>query len=502
MALGHVPGEMDTQAQAGAPLSMQTDGTWREADDTLAGPPRAQVGPCSCSNCKGALYDADTRPGYKGFQCKPNAVGLASQTCKQVGSRVDWVVQTEDELTYERFCLFTCKPLLPKRIVTEVPCGLLTKWERKLEAQTPSGNGREFVFRANPLTDAAPWPAMSDDDDSGPRRLKDPVFELIRTFELYGGTDQKEEPAPIEGKPSCNCECDEGKADEAAAKMAEALSPGVLYPTPPPTGPPPPPPPSPPLAPPPVPPPPPPGPPAVAPLPLIPVDLPMPLPLGEDAPTVMPPPMPTWQPTPPPPAMPPPPATEPPPWLQQQKEEEEEEQEAESESEAEEKPQMLQLGQAVPVGYVNYQQGPPVSGPLWPPMVAAPPSSYWGYAGAQPAWETAAAAAAVPAAGFPAGLGATAAAAVPGDGSWGQAQVLLQDGKPMRFRRPPNYKAHPALAAPKEVKKCAAEQCQSKCGAARAHRERQAALWEAERNAVQKARALSEQRGDETGGEV
>eukprot|EP00449_Zooxanthella_nutricula_P020543 CAMPEP_0198552030 /NCGR_PEP_ID=MMETSP1462-20131121/77886_1 /TAXON_ID=1333877 /ORGANISM="Brandtodinium nutriculum, Strain RCC3387" /LENGTH=91 /DNA_ID=CAMNT_0044282679 /DNA_START=21 /DNA_END=294 /DNA_ORIENTATION=- len=67
-----------------------------------------------------------------------------------------------------------------------------------LQAQAPSGNGREFVFRANPLTEAAPWPAPLDDPlpHASPRG-QDPIVQLQRTIARYGG----DKPAPLAPQP-------------------------------------------------------------------------------------------------------------------------------------------------------------------------------------------------------------------------------------------------------------------------------------------------------------
>jgi len=461
--------------------SAQTDGNWRAQDKTAV-----DAVHCDCANCTGKLYESDNRPGARGYQCKPNAYGMSGGTCIQAGNPDDWVVQMRAELTYERFCMFTCKPLIPKRITMEIPCAPLDKWERTLEAQTPSGNGREFVFRANPMTQAVPWPADSDDDDDN-KGPKDPVAQLVATFALYGGGSDKKETPPAGDDEPCECACDvEYKSPrEVAQELAEwnaAVSPGALYPTPEPTMPPPPPMPLPRVVQPPLPPPPPPMPSAVAPLPLLPMEFP--LPSLQAAPTLEPPLMPTLQPTPPPPAMPPPPETTEPP-------------------------------ASAPQSATGWSGAPPGAPPAAPP--AAPPSvfgglfsgmqtqqapmlppymaygpepmqgAYWGAQGVPMPPPAPPALSELP----PSLYGPPPGAMAASTGLLGQAPSLLQEGgRPMRFTRPE------AQASPLPLKPtaCPAEQCRSRCAATKLGKERQASMWDAERSAVQKARLRSMRR--------
>lgn len=262
--------------------------------DAKEGTKESEAGNCSCSNCKGMLYQPDERSGFKGFACVPTEEAATELVqCKQEGEREDWVVQNTQVLSYERFCQFTCKPVLPKQITPDVSCASLSKWERELEAQSPSGNGKAFFFRANPMTDTPGLPPLEDDDSDG--NLPDPIVLVRQAFQQFpagGGSPAKEEPPPS-GKPKCDCQCSE-------APMAPALPPAPPWPTVPPTLPPPPVPPRPPPLPPP-PPPPPPSLPAVPPLPVFPMAWPE-VPL--ELPTLQPGFTPTMQPTMPPPAMP------------------------------------------------------------------------------------------------------------------------------------------------------------------------------------------------------
>lgn len=252
---------------------------------------------CDCSNCVGLLYRGDTRPGWKGFACSPvEAVAANDTQCQQEGDRATWVVQNSDVLTYDRFCKFTCKPLLPKRIQPKVPCGVLSVWERRLEAQTASGNGRAFIFKANPMTntDALPPLPPEESDDGG---SLDSVALLRQAFQQFpaskGATAAA--PAPVSaGKKCAKCNCN------AAVPVVGAVPPAPPWPTVPPTMPPPPPVPPPP----PLPPPPPPPPPlmqVVPPLPVFPLEMPL---LPQELPTPEPLFTATYQPTMPPPASP------------------------------------------------------------------------------------------------------------------------------------------------------------------------------------------------------
>merc|ERR550514_1493973 len=130
--------------------------------------------PCDCSSCRGVRDVTDSpSEGFKGFQCKPGVAGHDTGSCRQTGDPSGWVVQTAEELTYERFCLLTCKPIIPKAIRPDVSCEALSTEEVKLQAQSPSGNGRAFIWHSNPMTDSlttAAFPA-SDGPKLGVRSL-------------------------------------------------------------------------------------------------------------------------------------------------------------------------------------------------------------------------------------------------------------------------------------------------------------------------------------------
>lgn len=108
-------------------------------------------GTCSCSKCSGKRLAA---AGVGMWQCtKSIEIEDASAVCSQVGAAESWVVWKES-LAYERFCLLTCKPVLPDHLVTSVPCEHLSPDVIKKYAQTPNGNGVAFVWRKIPMVDS------------------------------------------------------------------------------------------------------------------------------------------------------------------------------------------------------------------------------------------------------------------------------------------------------------------------------------------------------------
>lgn len=143
--------------------------------------------PCSCKDCK-AWRDITDRPteGFKGMQCKP---GPASEfkVCEQQGSPVDWVVQTAQEINYERFCFFTCKPVIPQNIQPEYGCTQLSATEVKLMGQSPSGNGRGYIYHSNPMTDSLTLDDVVPDRAVPNRVVADPVANMQRAFAAAHG---------------------------------------------------------------------------------------------------------------------------------------------------------------------------------------------------------------------------------------------------------------------------------------------------------------------------
>lgn len=255
------------------------------------------VAGCDCSNCFGQRRVTDTvESGFKGVQCKPRALGFKVGYCQQQGEESNWVVQSAAKLTYERFCYFTCKPVIPKEITPNIDCAQLTPEEAQL-GQSPSGNGRAFIWHSNPLTDSVTLSELKFNKVEVPSIIitMNKAFGEVKAAEAAAKAAAEAKVVPTNETPpkpgTCMCKC------PAPVTTTGALPPYNPFHTPPPLparppgapGVPPPPPP------PPVPPPPLPGPP---PLPLLPQVLPAPM-IG--GPTPEPPPLPTLQPTPPPP---------------------------------------------------------------------------------------------------------------------------------------------------------------------------------------------------------
>merc|ERR1719387_1655 len=190
---------------------------------------------CDCSQCQGERLITDTpTDGFKGFQCKPRAEAIEAGFCSQPGSPDTWVVQTAAEVTYERYCYFTCKPIIPNELTTDVSCQPLTPDEIKLQAQTASGNGRAFIYHSNPMTDSLtvedfpPAPPLIP-----PMELMKKAFRIAKTAQVTTTVGASCPP----GMPcSCNCHCNKGMAPPPPP-------PPPTPPPPPPTPPPPPPPP-------------------------------------------------------------------------------------------------------------------------------------------------------------------------------------------------------------------------------------------------------------------
>ena len=199
---------------------------------------RAGPEPCDCTKCMGErVLEDQPEQGYKGFQCNPDDSTLGTATCVQSGDPSTWVVQTASELQYRRFCHFSCKPVLPKILTTNVKCRSLKTEEIEEFAQSSDGNGNAFMWHLNPMTDSltvGSFPAGAPPVDVVDATKK--AFSLIKTSS--GGA------AAAAGGP-CNCNC----------PVAPPPPPPPMTPVPPPpTAPPPPPPPPPPPVPPPPPP--------------------------------------------------------------------------------------------------------------------------------------------------------------------------------------------------------------------------------------------------------
>merc|ERR1719161_1815216 len=174
--------------------------------------------PCNCANCYGQRKITD-RPtsGMKGMQCKPTAKGFEIRYCSQQGDTSTWVVQSAPQLTYERFCYFTCKPVIPKAIDPNIGCTQLSAAEAKL-GQSPSGNGRAFIWHSNPITDSNTFSHLDFSNVGVPdpvKNLEKAVFQVRSGQELAkmeaarkAAEAAAKNPPPKAGKPGfCVCRC-------------------------------------------------------------------------------------------------------------------------------------------------------------------------------------------------------------------------------------------------------------------------------------------------------
>lgn len=222
---------------------------------------------CDCGNCHGVRDIADNPiAGYKGFQCSPTPQGLLLRLCTQSGSAQSWVVQTAPEITYERWCLLTCKPQIPKDITPDVPCTALSPQEVLL-AQTPGGNGRAFKWHSNPLTDSLTLANFHGRNQQV--SVLQPADAMRNAFASIKPSVGRPVSMDAASEPICNCACPgvaDASPDGSLVTTTEVPVPLFRTPKPDPAGPPVPPP----VPPPPPPPPPPPGPPPPPPLPVLP----------------------------------------------------------------------------------------------------------------------------------------------------------------------------------------------------------------------------------------
>lgn len=177
-----------------------------------------EPGSCDCSNCIGQRRNGGG-DGTVGFQCFPGKEGL--HECKQAGSVRDWVVQSAGVITYDRFCLYTCRPLFTKQIQPKTECRQLTAEEIKLNAQSPSYNGKEIIYQNNPMTLVTPLSKIVPMGETaliayGPpgKRPSDPVAQMRMAF-----TQTRQEQAPDDEVPPdfygppCVCVCGPPKVD-------------------------------------------------------------------------------------------------------------------------------------------------------------------------------------------------------------------------------------------------------------------------------------------------
>ncbi|CAE7249345.1 FUBP3, partial [Symbiodinium necroappetens] len=194
--------------------------------------------PCSCSECLGE-HKNDGGDGSVGFQCFPKTSGLAD--CRQTEPVATRVVQSADVLSYDRFCLYTCKPLLTDEIKPVVDCAHLNDKEITELAQSPSSNGREIVYEAHPLARVGPISqvlaqpeASMLDTASVVDRSSDPVSAIRATFASLRkaetaapGVSPYTLPDAAKAPPLCVCHC-----GNKVNRMRQTESDGIMYPKP------------------------------------------------------------------------------------------------------------------------------------------------------------------------------------------------------------------------------------------------------------------------------
>ncbi|CAE7806654.1 FUBP3 [Symbiodinium sp. CCMP2592] len=167
-------------------------------------------------------------------QTEPVATRVALRSASGIA------VQSADVVSYDRFCLYTCKPLLTDEIKPVVDCAHLNDKEITDLAQSPSSNGREIVYEAHPLARVGPisrvlaQPEASMLDTSVVDRSSDPVSAIRATFASL----RKEEtaapgvspytlPDAAKAPPLCVCHC-----GNKVNRMRQTESDGILYPKP------------------------------------------------------------------------------------------------------------------------------------------------------------------------------------------------------------------------------------------------------------------------------
>lgn len=169
---------------------------------------------CSCESCQGQILTNDVTPnGVKGFQCFPLAG--SDESCVQKNDPQLWVVENSETLAYQRYCLFTCKPRLGKRLSPSVPCDNLSAEEIAFQARSPSGNGRAFIYRLNPMTFAttlASVPAIDPKaEGEDPVQLMKDAFKSLKMskghFQKVGRSKTGAVSPQASGMPKCACDC-------------------------------------------------------------------------------------------------------------------------------------------------------------------------------------------------------------------------------------------------------------------------------------------------------
>ncbi|CAJ1353639.1 unnamed protein product [Effrenium voratum] len=197
-----------------------------------------QDDPCSCAQCIGERRN-EGGDGTVGFQCFPRSSGLAD--CRQTEELADRAVQSAELVSYDRYCIYTCKPLLTNEIKQSVDCAHLSHAEVAQEAQSPSSNGQEIVYEAHPLTKVGPISKLVPTEaEQGATVLAsmgagaDPVSAIrgaiasLRKAEAdAGGLSPYTLPKAAQAPPLCVCHC-----GNRVNRFRQSESDGVVYPKP------------------------------------------------------------------------------------------------------------------------------------------------------------------------------------------------------------------------------------------------------------------------------
>eukprot|EP00933_Yihiella_yeosuensis_P054169 TRINITY_DN5254_c8_g1_i1.p1 TRINITY_DN5254_c8_g1~~TRINITY_DN5254_c8_g1_i1.p1 ORF type:complete len:383 (-),score=109.01 TRINITY_DN5254_c8_g1_i1:330-1478(-) len=169
---------------------------------------------CDCSKCIGEER-LTSGSGGLGYQCYANT---ESVQCDQQGLQDSWVVQSAKTINWDRFCLYTCKPVMSSVIKAEVPCIRLTKEEVKLNGQSISYNGKDIVYKANPMAPVLPLSSMVGTEGTGGLGGDGPIdpvmqmrgaFQEVRAEGVRTGLAKEEAQVPVDfvGPPPCICHC-------------------------------------------------------------------------------------------------------------------------------------------------------------------------------------------------------------------------------------------------------------------------------------------------------
>ncbi|CAE7751647.1 FUBP3, partial [Symbiodinium pilosum] len=203
----------------------QSSGSWQD------------FSPCSCAQCLGE-HRNEGGAGSVGFQCFPKSSSLAD--CRQSEDMAARVVQSADVVSYDRYCLYTCKPLLTDEIKPVVDCAHLDHHEITDLAQSPTSNGREIVYEAHPLARVGPisqWVPLPEASATNPTldaRSSDPVGAIRGTFSSLRrqeaaapGVSPYNLPDAAKAPPLCVCHC-----GNRVNRFRQTESDGIVYPKP------------------------------------------------------------------------------------------------------------------------------------------------------------------------------------------------------------------------------------------------------------------------------